>query len=133
MAHETGNWMWAEALQLLDRAERMQRGMFRPAPADRAPCWEPPVDIVETAQELWIQAALPGVPLDRVEVVLDDDVIVIRGTRPLPFPSDNGVIHRLEQPHGRFERRIGLPAGRYALERRDLVAGCLTLSLRKLG
>ena len=43
-----------------------------------------------------------------------------------------GTIHRLEMPHGCFERRIGLPPGRYELGRSDLADGCLTLTLRKL-
>jgi HSP20 family molecular chaperone IbpA len=42
------------------------------------------------------------------------------------------VIHRLELPYGRFERRIELPPGRYEVVQRELIDGCLTLSLRKL-
>ena len=39
----------------------------------------------------------------------------------------------MELPHGRFERRVTLPPGRYELVRRELVDGCLTVILRKLG
>ena len=42
------------------------------------------------------------------------------------------MIHRLELPYGRFERRIELPPGRFDVVRRELVDGCLTLGLRKL-
>jgi HSP20 family molecular chaperone IbpA len=132
MAREVDNWMWAEALALIDQAERRQRAMFQPGTARRpASCWEPPVDVFETDDEIWIQVALPGVPLERLEVVLEGGTLVIGGERPLPLPGGAGVIHRLEIPHGRFERRLPLPGGRYALGRRDLVNGCLTLSLRK--
>ena len=61
-----------------------------------------------------------------------EGVLSIAGERPLPLPRGAGTIHRLEIPHGRFERRLGLPPGRYELGRRDLLDGCLTLTLRKL-
>ena len=62
MAQDRPDWMWAEALQLLDQAERAHRDLFRPsAQRRRTACWEPPVDVFETDGELWIQVALPGV------------------------------------------------------------------------
>ena len=43
------DWMWSEALQMLARAERLQREVFN-APGLRrsVPAWEPPVDVLET-------------------------------------------------------------------------------------
>jgi HSP20 family molecular chaperone IbpA len=38
----------------------------------------------------------------------------------------------MELPYGRFERRVALPPGRFELSGRDLVDGCLTVTLRKL-
>ncbi len=134
MPRDMRDWMWAEALELLDRAERVNRNAYRPGPArPRSACWEPPVDLFETEGALWIQAALPGVPPDRLQVAVEGDTLVVSGERPLPVPPGAGTIHRLEMPYGRFERRITLPAGRYELGRRDLAHGCLTLTLRKIG
>jgi HSP20 family molecular chaperone IbpA len=133
MGRDMQGWMWAEALELLDRAERMQRGLFRPAPGRRtAPCWQPPTDVFESEGQLWIQVALPGVRPEQVEVIVDGGRLVVSGERTLPLPRGEGVIHRLELPHGCFERRIDLPPGRYELGRRDLADGCLTITLRKL-
>jgi len=128
------NRMWAEALDLLDEAERMHRALFRPGPAcPRAACWEPPLDLLETDEELWIQVALPGVRAEQLDVRFEGDTLVVAGERPLPLPRGAGTILRLEMPHGCFERRVRLPAGRYELGRRELADGCLTLTLRKLG
>ena len=128
------NRMWAEALDLLDEAERMHRALFRPGPArPRAACWEPPLDLLETDEELWIQVALPGVRAEQLDVRFEGDTLVVAGERPLPLPRGAGTILRLEMPHGCFERRVRLPAGRYELGRRELADGCLTLILRKLG
>jgi len=127
-------WMWAEAAELLERAERLQRQFFqlRRSPA-RRPTWEPPVDIYETDETLWIVVALVGVAPEQVEVVIDNGLLTVAGERRLPVGPREAHIHRLEIPHGRFERQIQLPAGRYELGRRDLHHGLLVLSLSKLG
>ena len=49
----------------------------------------------------------------------------------LPPELQRAVIHRLELPQGRFERRIPLPAGRYAL-RSAAGYGCLVFTLEKI-
>jgi len=121
--------MWAEACELLDRADRLQRQFFRPS---RSAAWEPPVDVFETEHAVWIIAALPGVRAKQLDIAIAADSVIIAGERSLPVQS-RAIIHRLEIPHGRFERRIALPAGRYEVERRDLADGCLILGLRKLG
>ena len=56
------DWMWSEACEMLARAERLHRELFRPAGAQsRQPAWEPPVDILETEYEVLVLVALPGV------------------------------------------------------------------------
>ena len=42
------------------------------------------------------------------------------------------VIHRLEIPYGRFDRRIALPRGRYEIGRRELADGLLTIELLRV-
>lgn len=129
-----GVWMWDEACEMIDRAERLHRQFFVPVPAQtRRPAWEPPLDILETDEALWIVAALPGVVPDQLEVAVDSGVLIVRGERRLPPGLRRAAIHRLEIPHGRFERRVVLPAGRYEAGRPELEDGCLILSLRKLG
>jgi HSP20 family molecular chaperone IbpA len=125
--------MWAEACELLERAERMNRQFFQPSQATaRRPAWEPPVDVLETDSELWILVALPGVGADPVQVLVEDTTLVVAGERPMPGRTRAGIIRRLEIPYGHFERRIELPPGRYDVMRRELVDGCLVLGLRKL-
>ncbi len=125
--------MWAEACELLERAERLHRQFFQPRPGEgRGPRWEPPVDVLETEAELCILVALPGVGADRLQVVVDGGTLAVVGERPMPGRDRPGIIRRLEIPYGRFERRIELPAGRFEIARRELVDGCLVLGLRKL-
>ncbi len=132
MARDFIGIMWADALDLLNKAERAERSMFRPGRKAAASCWEPPVDLFETETELWIVVALPGVAAERLEVRIERDMFIVAGDRPLPLPKAAGVIHRLELPHGRFERAIRLPAGRFDITRRELKDGCMTIVLRKV-
>lgn len=124
--------MWAEALEMLHDAERLQRQFFRIGTLQTAPCWEPPVDLYQSGDELTLLLALPGVAAAQIEVVLAPNLIIVRGERSLPANSRRASIHRLEIPYGRFERRIALPAERYELVDRRLEHGCLALTLRSL-
>ena len=134
MASNPNDWMWSEACEMLARAERMHREFFRPARAvSQAPAWEPPVDVLETDREVQVLMALPGVDPDRVEAAIDGAELVVAGSRVLPAALRTAVIHRLELPQGRFERRVRLPAGRYAAVHRAMADGCLVITLQKVG
>jgi HSP20 family molecular chaperone IbpA len=126
-------WMWSNAVEMLLRAERMHQQNFQPVHGRaRAPAWEPPVDMLETDHELLVLAALPGVDPERIQVVIDNGVLVIAGERVLPQELRFARIHRLELPQGRFERQLPLPPGRYEVMHPAVVNGCLTVVLRKL-
>ncbi len=119
---------------MLARAERLHREFFRPVLTGvRLPCWEPPADVIETARDVLVLVALPGVDPDRVDAIIDGSDLVVAGVRVLPAELQTAVIHRLELPQGRFERRIRLPSGRYAAVRRTAVYGCVLITLEKVG
>ena len=128
------DWMWSEACEMLARAERMHRELFRPAGTQaRLPEWEPPVDILETEDEVLALVALPGVDAENAQAVIEGGDLVIAGTRVLPPELRTANIHRLEIPQGRYYRRLRLPAGRYSAVRRAVANGCLVISLQKAG
>jgi len=131
-AREVRVWMWSEAREMLDRADRLHRQFFELRDSRRAPTWEPPADVLETDCEVAVIVALPGVDPDDVEVAIDSGHLLIRGTRVLPPGLRDAVIHRLELPQGRFERRLGLPAGRYSDIRRAALNGCVLITLQKV-
>jgi HSP20 family molecular chaperone IbpA len=125
--------MWAQACELLERAERMHRefATLGEDTVSGGPVWEPPADIAESEEELTILVALPGVLPDHIEIDIDDEGLTIAGERRLTLPAGNSVIHRLEIPNGRFERRLNLDMSHLALSGQELANGCLHLSFRK--
>jgi len=122
--------MWADACEMLDRAERLRRQFFRPAAGSRACVWEPPVDVYQTADTLWLVVAMPGVPPEAIEVSVQGSELVVQGDRALPPVARAGSVRRLEIPHGHFERRLALPPGSYRLAERHWQDGCLFLGLQ---
>jgi HSP20 family molecular chaperone IbpA len=129
---EAEAWMWAEAIEMLARAERLHGQYFRlPRSARDVPAWEPPADMYETEREVVVLVSLPGVDVDDVQAVIEDGTLLVAGRRTLPPSLRQAVIHRMELPQGRFERRIPLPPGRYDSVRRASIDGCLMISLRK--
>ena len=128
------DWMWTQAVELLEQAERMHRQFFRLSTSPRArPTWEPPVDVFEDEDAIVIVVALPGVPPDRVELSFDPGTLVVRAERRLPFSGACGAVRNLEIPYGYFERRIPLAEARLEGGTREFVNGCLILRLRKAG
>jgi HSP20 family molecular chaperone IbpA len=133
---EMRSWMWAEAVDMLDQAERLQRQFFRlarPPAADRQPPprWEPPVDVYAGADQALIEVALPGVPAERMELILGPGELVIRGERTLSNRPAGTTLQRLEIPYGRFERRLALGPGQWDLVDQRLTEGCLQLLLAR--
>jgi HSP20 family protein len=120
--------MWAQALATLARTDRLQRDVFSPTDSG----WEPPIDVLETEAGLLVVVALPGVRREEMEIVIGNGELTVRGTRRWPTTQRPLRVHRVELPHGHFERRLPLPQGAYQLIDRDHADGCLILTLRRL-
>jgi HSP20 family protein len=113
----TRDWdliIWQRANDLLQQVERIHMNFLQVAAGARYQVvqgWEPPVNVVETDESLWVILAVPGVAADRVEVRLEGRELVIRGERPLPTCCGDGELKIWEIPLGRFERRLRLVGG----------------------
>jgi HSP20 family protein len=103
MSEFSRGWMRSEACdnEMLARAERLHRELFRRVPGRHIPTWEPPVDVLETEREVLVAVALPGVEPDQVETVIEGARLVVTGHRVLPAELATAVTHRLELPQGR--------------------------------
>ncbi len=123
-------WMWMQACEVLDHAERLQRKFLHYAgPGVDAAVWEPPVDIHETSDGLSLLFALPGVVPEQIEVTLEPGALRVSARRPMTLTNRyDCVIRRLEIPHGRFVRRIPL-AARMRIAETRYVNGLLEVRL----
>jgi HSP20 family protein len=126
------DWMWAQAVEMVDEAERLHRQFFRLTVSQRPQAvWAPPVDVFEDESEVVIVVALPGVPPDRVEVTMEGGELVVHAECAFPFAQSHHVVRRLEIPYGHFERRIPLAVAGLGAGTRESANGCLVLRFSK--
>jgi len=71
--------------------------------------WAPPVDILETDNELLIKIELPGVDAKAISVNVEGNVLTIKGERHLERDLKKETYHRVECSNGRFLRSFSLP------------------------
>ena len=126
------SWMWADAVALLDEAERKHRRFFELLSAPSAhPVWEPPADIFADGGDVTVVIALPGARAEHVLVQITGTGLQVETTVAAPAAGCHMSVVRMEIPYGRIRRRIDLPPGRYALIERRLEHGCLHLRLTR--
>ncbi len=90
-----------------------------------------PLDAYTTDEELVITAAVPGLNPDDVAIVMEDDVLTIKGE--LRAPLENVTYLFQERPHGRFSRSVtvNVPVDADQAEAK-FDKGVLTVTLPKL-
>lgn len=81
---------------LLGNLEELGDGSFAPA-----------VDIKEDAEAYTVHLEVPGVRQEDLDLALNDNVLVIRGTKAKP--QIEGRFRRVERSYGTFVRTLSLP------------------------
>jgi HSP20 family protein len=69
----------------------------------------PPVDVIETPDEVLVLFDLPGVDPQAIDVTLVGNMLSIHGSCPVHLVQPGQTVHRTERPAGRFERSLPLP------------------------
>jgi HSP20 family protein len=82
-----------------------------PAAYGSARRWIPPMDLVETEDNLVLRADLPGVDQDDIEIEVKDGVLTVSGERKAQHETQREGYHRVERSFGRFSRSLELPKG----------------------
>jgi len=67
------------------------------------------IDVYETDKELVVQSAVGGIKNNRIEVSLENDILIIRGERENPVKDENKKYFSQECYYGPFSREIILP------------------------
>lgn len=88
--------------------DEIWRGL-RTAPAEDAAGFVPLVDVSETEESRLFVAELPGVEKGDFEVVVEDDVLTIKGRKKLSRPTEIATNAHLERVGGEFSRSFRLP------------------------
>ena len=68
----------------------------------------PAINVWEDERALFVEAEVPGVTMDSIDVSILDGELAIKATRPLTLPEGAAVI-RQDRPTGEFVRTFSLP------------------------
>jgi HSP20 family protein len=71
--------------------------------------YTPALDIVETEASYSLLLDLPGVKIDAVQLEMQEDRLLVSGTRAGSTNAENVQVHRQERTVGAFSRSIRLP------------------------
>jgi HSP20 family protein len=92
----------------------------------------PTVDVSETDKELRIDAELPGVDQKDVEVMVNDNVLTIKGEKKAEKEDKKKDYHMVERSWGSFSRSLTLPfSPDPSKAKADFKKGVLTVTLPK--
>jgi HSP20 family protein len=70
----------------------------------------PSIDVSETDEEVRITADLPGMDEKDVQVVLENDILTLKGEKKQEQEEKKRNYHVIERSYGEFQRVISLPA-----------------------
>jgi HSP20 family protein len=89
-------------------------------------------DLYETDDSIVVQAVIPGIKADDVEINVTGEVLTIRGETSSEQEVDNRTYHFQERRYGSFSRSFGLPKPVMADKAEAVIEdGILTLTLPK--
>jgi len=100
---------FAPLFRLHNEMNRWMENFFEDAPAVRPyGAAYPALNTWEDGDNAWVEAELPGLGLEDIEVLVNGGEVTINGERKLGEPQ-GATWHRRERSHGRFSRTLTLP------------------------
>ncbi|HUP42089.1 MAG TPA: Hsp20/alpha crystallin family protein, partial [Thermoanaerobaculia bacterium] len=72
--------------------------------------WMPAVNIRETDGAFYVEAELPGMTKDDIEITLENNMLKLSGERRFEKDTKEESYHRVERSYGSFLRTFSLPS-----------------------
>jgi HSP20 family protein len=86
----------------------MEESYVRPN-GTRGQGFVPALDLSETAEGFLVEAAVPGLKPEDVEITVENNVLTIKGETRQAKEDKQRSFHRIERRFGSFQRTIALP------------------------
>ena len=96
---------------LQDEVNRLFSGKFSRGSQDEVlrGAWSPSVDIFENKNEIVLEAELPGMSAEDVNISIENNVLTLHGERKFEKKDERDNFHRVERSYGSFTRSFTLP------------------------
>jgi HSP20 family protein len=74
----------------------------------RAAVWAPACNVYEDGDRFWVEASIPGMESKDIEIMIEDDVLTIKGERKGQTDQNRSYLAK-EMSYGPFSRTFRLP------------------------
>jgi len=105
---------WNPMRELMSVNEQLSRFLdesFGRSPSDvDYGTWSPAVDLREEPDRFILQADLPGMKKEDIEISVENSVLSVRGERRFEQEVKKETYHRIERAYGKFTRAFTLPS-----------------------
>ena len=99
---------WAGFRDLEHQLDRIFQGSASPS---KPAAWAPAVDIHETEEAYVMEADLPGLKKENIDLQILEDRVILRGMRKRPERENIKGYWRYERAEGSFERSFRVQGG----------------------
>lgn len=101
-----------EPRTLRDEMDRLFDSFFgmTPAPSERGAVWSPAVNVREDDNNFYIEAELPGMSKEDIDLEIEQNSLVIKGDRKFEKKEEGENYHFVERSYGSFYRSFTLPS-----------------------
>ncbi len=89
--------------------DEFERLFERPFSRPETTHWSIAIDVSETDEGYLVEASLPGIAVDDLEITLEDGVLTIEGEVETEEESEDVNYHVRERRYGKFGRSVRFP------------------------
>jgi len=97
------------AVPEFNRFDRIFTGLTKGYPGRRGVHWAPAVDVSEKDDAFVVNAEVPGLDKEDIEVTLSEGLLTIRGEKKFENGDDKTNYRRVERRYGSFARTLRIP------------------------
>lgn len=98
-----------ELSRIQDEVNRLYESYFGKSPLGTRAGVFPAVNLSEDNENLYLAAELPGVEAKDIGLTVEEESLVIKGSRIIASEGEEVSYHRREREGGDFNRKISLP------------------------
>jgi HSP20 family protein len=101
-----------EPRTLRDEMDRLFDSFFgmTPAQSERGAVWSPAVNVREDDSNFYIEAELPGMSKEDIDLEIEQNSLCIKGDRKFEKKEEGENYHFVERSYGSFYRSFTLPS-----------------------
>lgn len=100
---------WTDMLSLREAMNQLMEESYVRPDAARGQGFVPALDVSETQDSFLVEAAVPGLKPEDLEITVENSVLTIKGETRQENTAKERNFHRIERRFGSFQRTIGLP------------------------